>query len=523
MITEIKGILKQKTWINIDRKSVPTNKPILPGTWAFKLKRLPDGSPLKYKARYCVRGDKQVAGVDYFETYAPVVQWSTIRLVLTMVLANGWVTRQVDYTNAFAQAELGEEVYIEPPKGFQRKDKRDLVLKLLKSLYGLRQAPRTFFDKLSSGLLERGFIQSNLDQCLFMKKDLICVVYVDDTIIAGPDHKAIEDLISSLGIAKEEQRHCFELRDEGEVGDFLGIRIEKEGPNKFIFTQTGLIDKVLKEANMSGCNPAKTPCSTTPLGKDVDGDSFSEDWEYPVVVGMLMYLATNSRPDIAYAVNQCARFTHNPKASHAIGIKRILRYLKGTDTKGMTIQPTDKLDVHCYVDADFGGLWGAEDDQDPICVKSRTGFVILFMGCPLLWISKLQTQIALSNMESEYIALSHSMRDLIGVREVLKEVYEHVLHDKSCTPTYSTKHKYGSLPQSKVFEDNDACLKFASIPKMSPRTKHIAIPYHFFRSKVKNLEIKVEAIGTKDQLADQFTKGLSQDEFERSRFNLMGW
>ena len=120
-----------------------------------------------------------------------------------MVLANGWVTRQVDYTNDFTQAELGEEVYIEPPKGFQRKDKKDLVLKLLKSLYGLRQAPKSFFDKLSSGLLERGFVQSNLDKCLFMKKDLTCMVYVDDTIIAGPNSKDIENLISSLGIAKK--------------------------------------------------------------------------------------------------------------------------------------------------------------------------------------------------------------------------------------------------------------------------------------------------------------------------------
>ena len=384
MIIEIKGILKQKTWIGVDRKSVCGDKPILPGTWAFKLKRLPDGSPLKYKARYCVRGDKQVPGVDYFEIYAPVVQWSTIRLVLTMVLANGWTTRQVDYTNAFTQAELKEDVYIEPPKGFQRKDKRDLVLKLLKSLYGLKQAPKSFFDKLTSGLLERGFVQSSLDKCLFMKKDLICVVYVDDTITAGPDSKDIEDLISSLGIAKEEQRYCFELRDEGEVGDFLGIRIEKKGPKKFVLTQTGLIAKVLKESNMNDCNSDKTPCSTVPLGKDIDGEAFNEDWEYASVVGMLMYLPTNSRPDIAYAVNQCARFTHNHKDSHATGVKRVLRYLKGNKNKGMTIQPTATHDVHCYVDADFGGLWGSEDDQDPTCVKSRTGFVLLFMGCPLL-------------------------------------------------------------------------------------------------------------------------------------------
>ena len=123
MIDEVKGIMKQKTWINVKRNDIPKGTPVLPGIWAFKLKRLPDGSPSKYKARYCVRGDKQVEGVDYFETYAPVVQWSTIRLVLTMVLANNWVTRQVDYTNAFTQATLNEEVYIGQPKGFGRKDK----------------------------------------------------------------------------------------------------------------------------------------------------------------------------------------------------------------------------------------------------------------------------------------------------------------------------------------------------------------------------------------------------------------
>ena len=138
-----------------------------------------------------------------------------------------------------------------------------------------------------------------------------------------------------------------------------------------------------------------------------------------------------------------------------------------------------------------------EDDPDPISVKSRTEFVILFMGCPLLWISKLQTQISLSTMESEYIALSHSMRELIGTREVLKEIFKHVFNNDSITPECITTHKYGSIPQSTVFEDNESCLKFATLPKFSPRTKHIAIPYHFFQSKVENLEIKVEGVDTK--------------------------
>ena len=199
-----------------------------------------------------------------------------------------------------------------------------------------------------------------------------------------------------------------------------------------------------------------------------------------------------------------------------------LAYLAESDTD----IDTGIIHFWCYVDADFAGLWSVEDDQDPVCVKSRTGFLIMFMGCPVIWISKLQTQIALSTMEAEYIALSHSMRELIAIREVLKEIYSTVLHGKGNEekPTYATISKtFGKIPQSIVHEDNEACLKFATTPRMSSRTKHIAIPYHFFRSKVANLEIKVQTIHTNNQFADQFTKGLAQDKFERDRKALMGW
>ena len=523
MKKEIRALIQQNTWIAVPRKTVPRASPILAGTWAFKLKRLPDGAPLKYKARYCVRGDLQREGIDFFDTYAPVVQWSTIRMLLTLTLNKGWTTKQVDYTNAFAQAALKETVYIEPPKGFGRRDGLDRVLKLITSLYGLRQAPKTFFEKLRDGLVERGFKQSAMDPCLFLKDQMICVVYVDDTIIAGPDGAKIEELITSLGVRKDEQRHTFVLRDEGEVGDFLGIRIEKKGNRRFKLSQPGLINKVIKTSNMEDCNPTRTPALTTPLGSDQEGEDFKENWSYPTIVGMLMFLANNSRPDIAFAVHQCARFTHCPKESHAAGVKRIIRYLKGTREEGMYLEPSPLLTVDCYVDADFAGLWKSEDSQDPICVKSRSGHVIMFMGCPLQWQSKLQTQIALSTMESEYIALSLAMRELIAVRVVLKEIFTHVFHSPSTKITYATIASTFKMPASTVYEDNEACLKFASMPKMSPRTKHIAIPYHFFRSKVQELEIKVVGIDTKSQLADQFTKGLPQDKFEHDRKILLGW
>ena len=178
-------------------------------------------------------------------------------MVLTLLLTNDWTICQVDCTSAFTQADLNEKVYIEFPKSFLRREKRDMVLPLIKSLYGLKQAPRSLYDKLSAELLERGFIKSEINKCLFMKKSLINIVYVDDTIITIPISEPIDDFINRLGIANEEQFHVFELHYEGEIGNFLGVRIQKSGPSRYTLTQTGLIDKVLREEKMESCNSTK--------------------------------------------------------------------------------------------------------------------------------------------------------------------------------------------------------------------------------------------------------------------------
>ena len=154
-----------------------------------------------------------------------------------------------------------------------------------------------------------------------MKGNMICLVYVDDKILCGPNLDKINEEIRGLGIKGEDQVHSFQLKDEGQVGDFLGIRIEKLGPGTFNLTQSGLTNKVLAAANMTDYNSVPTPNSTVFLSIDAEGDRFDEDWEYATVLGMLVYLAQNSRPDISYAVHQCARFTHAPRKSHVIGKK----------------------------------------------------------------------------------------------------------------------------------------------------------------------------------------------------------
>jgi hypothetical protein len=143
---------------------------------------------------------------------------------------------------------------------------------------------------------------------------------------------------------------------------------------------------VLATTHLTNCNGCDTPTLIEPLHADLSGAPFAETWRYDSVVGMLMYLSGNSRPDIAYAVHQAARFTHQPRASHAAGIKRILRYLQKTKTKGLILKPQQDHRVDCYVDADFGGLFSVEDKQDPISVKSRTGYVIMYHKFELIFL-----------------------------------------------------------------------------------------------------------------------------------------
>ena len=232
------------------------------------------------------------------------------------------------------------------------------------------------------------------------------------------------------------------------------------------------------------------------------------------VIGMLLYLCSNSRPDIQYAVHQCARFSHDPGKKHGNAVKKIVRYLLGTRDKWLEFTSDNKMGLSCYVDADYAGLWKYESDQDPVCVRSRTGYVLTLGNCPVTWSSKLQTEVALSTLESEYIALSSSMRELIPLRRLLGEIGEELGLDY-CKP---------AMIHSKVFEDNNGVLGLAESPKMTPRTKHIAVKYHWFKEHIgEDQGIILIKIESENQKADIFTKGLTLDLFRRVRKLLLGW
>jgi hypothetical protein len=512
MRTEVRELESHKCWDVVAATDVPEGAKVLPTMWVFKVKRFPDGRVRRFKARLVVRGDYQVKEEDYDEKYAPVVPWSTVRLLLSIAASQGLATRQVDFSNAFVQAHLHETkpIFVKAPPTFHSDVADKVVLKLNRSLYGLVQAPLYWGNHLRDVLVnDHGFSESQSSPCLYFRDGVVILTYVDDCLFFAKDTQKIDNL---LQVIREKSDLQFTIEDDAFT--FLGVQLNKHDDGTVEFLQKGLIEKVLKHCNMTECNTKSTPANQTPLGTDADGPSFDRSFDYASIVGMLMYLSSNSRPDIQFAVHQCARFTHNPKRSHGEAILRICRYLQGTKDRGLCFKPTETLKLDCYCDADFAGLYNVENHQDPVCVKSRTGFCLTLGDCPLLWVSKLQTEIALSTTKAEYIALSQAIRELLPMRDLFQEVGT-ALKLKCAIPT---------ILHSTVFEDNNGALSLATSPKISPRTKHIAVKYHHFRSKIgADKGIIIQRVDTTEQKADIFTKGLGAQQFDYIRKLVMGW
>ena len=510
---EIESLERLNCWKEIKLEEA-TSK-ILPGTWVFKVKRAPDGSFRKFKARYCICGDLQEGE---FNTYAPVVSFSSIRLFLAWSLMLDWHTCTIDFSNAFIQADIDEPTFIHLPRGFSSKDTKT-CLHLKKSIYGLSVAPRLWFLHLMKALKEEGLVQSKHDPCLLFRKDLIVIVYVDDLGIQAPSETIVDDLINNL-LSKG-----FQLTREGTFSEYLGIQYQRSDDDSVNMIQTGLIQKILEATGMTECNPNKTPSTREALGSDLEGECMDDSWNYRSVVGMLLYLATNTRPDIAYAVSQVARFSHSPKKSHATAVKMIVRYLSGTMDRGVVYRKPEHFTLDCYVDADFAGLYGRESSEDSTSVKSRTGYIISVGGCFLVCKSQIQSTIALSTSESEYGALSQSMRTLIPIRETVLEIITTVdMVDKHGTWIFGDRSQLSKF-KTRIYEDNSSALSLAVNQKVTSRTKHWCVKFHFFWSaindKSKNMScLKVE---TKEQRADYLTKGLTKDLFEHCRQLNQGW
>ena len=369
---------------------------------------------------------------------------------------------------------------MEIPDGYTTNgDHKTKVLQLLKNLYGLKQAAFHWNELLRSGLLKLGFKQSEMDPCLFLKKGIICAVYVDDTMFLADNDKIIDQHISSLKALD------FDLTDEGDIEAFLGVQVERTtdkngNVNTIKMSQPGLSETIIKTLGLvrdqSKCHD--TPATSPPIHAFAnEPDVKDPPWNYRSVIGMLMYLSRNTRPDLEYAVHQCARFQLHPKSQHYAAVKRIGRYLLNTTDKGIIFKPKLDLlnDLQIYVDADFAGEYSKDRNDDPNVCKSRTGCIIMYAGCPIHWFSRLQGEITLSTTESEYVALSTATRECLPMRELFIELGQYLAMN-TITPNIKCT----------LFEDNVSCETLAKSPKMNSRTKHIAIKYHHFRQAVKD-------------------------------------
>ena len=518
MVKEIKSHEDNEHWTMIERSKMPLGTKTIMSIWTFKRKRFPSGILNKHKARICAHGGMQTWGQNYWETYAPVVNWASVRLLLSIAKIHNLPSKGIDFVLAFPQADLEVPVYMEMPMGFVSADDKQrgkYVLRLNKSLYGLKQASYNWFEKLRSGLCDRGFVQSQVDPCVFFGDGCIVLTYVDDVIIIGDTTSKIDDLILSLHEGDEK----FVFTDEGSIDKYLGVDIKKIDDTSFEMTQPFLIERI---TSLLGIDNGRTHDKHTPVGKpllnkDLNGVDRKYTWKYRSAIGMLTYLTGSVRPEIQMAVHQCARFNNNPKRSHEQAVMRIGRYLLGSKDRGIVFSPDSTKGLEVFVDADFAGMWDPENATDADTVYSRTGFTIRYAGCPVFWQSKLQTEIALSTAEAEYIAMSQALRETIPLHSLMKEI-------NGVFELYIPEPKF----VLKVHEDNQSCIAMGKNPKFTPRTKHIAIKYHHFRKHVKTSSnkdgfIQIVYCPTHDQLADIFTKPTTDEIFFKLRKELMGW
>ena len=499
----------------IHRSKLPEGATLLPAVWQMKRKRdIRTRKVKKYKARLNIDGSRMQKGKHYDNTYAPVASWNSIRMLLAMVVRHNWHTKQLDYVLAFPQAPVEREIYMKFPAGIELDgyDKNDYCLQLHRNVYGQKQSGKVWNDFLTNVLVNKvGFRQSKVDECVFYKGSVMYVLYTDDSIIAGPDEKELYKVIEEIKRAK------LNITIEGDLQDFLGVNIDRRKDGTIKLSQPHLIKQILKDLRLDDdkVKAKNVPApSSKLLSRHSRSPDFDNSFDYRSVIGKLNYLEKGSRPDIAYITHQCARFAACPKKEHGEAVRWLGKYLKGTKDKGMIITAKPEKGLEVYVDADFAGNWDSKEYLDPDTARSRHGYLIFYEGCPILHKSQLQGEIALSSTESEYNGLSYALRDAIPLMELLKEMKRYGF------PVTGSKAKV----HCKVFEDNIGALEMAKTHKFRPRTKHLNVKLHHFRSYVdKTKEITIHKIDTKVQPADMMTKPNNYDDLRRHRRFAMGW
>jgi hypothetical protein len=485
MQVEFDALLHNRTWTLVPR---PANAWIITGKWVFKVKLHPDGTLEQYKARWVVRGFHQRPGIDFTETFSPVVKPATIRTVLALVASHHWPAHQLDVSNAFLHGNIEEQVYCQQPTGFADPERPDDVCLLSRSLYGLRQAPRVWFNRFVTFVLSLGFVHSRADPSLFVLKQggsaAYLLLYVDDIIISASTTALLQQIVARL---KTE----FAIKDMGDLRFFLGVDVHRDTTG-FHLSQAAYARDVLDRAGMSNCKPVATPVEVKSNPSATDGQAFSDASWYRSMAGALQYL-TLTRPDIAYAVQQVCLHMHAPRDCHAAMLKRVLRYLKGTIDYGLHLLAAAKPQLVAYTDADWAGC--------PDTRRSTSGFCVFLGDALVSWSSKRQTTVSRSSAEAEYRGIANAVAECSWLRHLLDELH------------------HGVRQATIVYCDNVSSVYMSRNSVHHRRTKHIELDIHFVREKVALGELRVHPVPSDRQFVDIFTKGISSalhDDFRAS-------
>jgi len=504
---EIKSLVDNKTFTVMRR---PSGIRCLGLKWVFKVKENQDGTLARYKARCTALGNLQRDGFDYDETFSPVVRYSTVRTLLAVAAQRDLHVHQMDVDTAFLYGVMSEEpeIYVTVPEDYpipedlQDVPREQLVARVDKAIYGLKQSPRLWNKHIDDTMHARGFTKSAIDPCLYHRKDdqggeVYVTIYVDDLIIAASSPELITQF-------KDELKDIYAMKDLGELKYCLGMEIHHDWLRHTITVkQTKYISDILRRFGMDNCKSVTLPMdpgvklSKSMSPSTLEGRAEADRYPYREVVGSLMYLMITSRPDISFAVGQLAMYMNCHGPQHHAAAQHVLRYLQGTRDVGLTYGlDRSALSVSGYSDAD----WGAHVDTR----RSTTGYVFYLAGGPISWKSKLQPTVALSSTEAEYMALTASAQEAMSLRSLAED--------------FSIDVSQPAL----LYEDNKGSIAMSVNPVLHQASKHISIRHHFIREKVANGDVCLRYISTSRMLADALTKPLTYPTFSRLRAALLG-
>lgn len=485
MNRELSALEDNGTW---EMTTLPPGKKAIPCKWLFKTKYNPDGTVERHKARLVVLGCKQIYGIDYMDTFAPVAKLTTVRTLLIVAAINDWIAIQMDVTNAFLHGDLHETVYMKCPQGYKGWGSRIsvqqasttsqvLVCRLVKSLYGLKQSPRLWFNKLSLKLITLDYSQSKTDYSLFTNRQdskiTLVLVYVDDLLISGNSYEEIDSLKALLSTS-------FHMKDLGNVRYFLGLEIDKTPAGYFVSQRKYTMD-LLANFGMQNATPVKVPMDCHLKLHPDKGEPLVDPHPYQQLLGKLIYLNV-TRPDITFPVHVLSQYMHKPTNVHMQAAKRVLRYLVNNPSQGILLANSSSAQVHAYCDSDWASC--------PATRLSTSGFCILLGSSPISWKSKKQSVVARSTAEAEYKAMALTACEITWIAALLKDM------------------GLQNLPPTLLKCDNLAAFSIAANPVLHERTKHIEIDCHFIRDKINSGSIVTHYVPSHAQLADIMTKTL---------------